>query len=278
MIAEHLRIDIPLAGRLALTLSGRLETYSTRRMHVHAHHQLLRIQNGVSLLEDRSTRQPLFGSMAALIPAELPHRSTVIGDSVAYKSLYFAPELFDSEIAGIVIFIMSSLGAALFDRIAVRRGSDLQAGLNRECLGLLMKILHEDIVRPVELARLPQPNHPQCRRVVEFIERNYARRLGMSDFTAAFPYSGRHLSRLFKADVRIGIFDYLRIYRILTASVELSVSPRTITEIAYDCGYESISSFYRDFDLFFAVAPKAFRHRMARSAQSELMTAERGNP
>ncbi|MGO9374932.1 MAG: hypothetical protein ACLQBD_22940 [Syntrophobacteraceae bacterium] len=51
----------------------------------------------------------------------------------------------------------------------------------------------------------------------------------MFDFVAAFPYSERHLARLFKADIKIGIFDYLRLYRSLMASVGLSVSPRTIT-------------------------------------------------
>jgi len=264
MIDKHIRINIPRTGQLALTLSGRLESYSTRRMHTHAYHQMLTIQNGVSLLADRIRKQPLFGSMTALIPADLPHRSTVVGECVTYKSLYFAPELFHTEISEIIIFDMSNLGAALFNRIMIRNASDLGSCLNRECLDLLLKVLHEKIGRPVNLARLPQPNHPQNQRVIDFIERNYVLRLTMSDFVAAFPYSERHLARLFKADIKISIFDYLRLYRTLMASVGLSVSPRTITEIAYDCGYESISSFYRDFNLIFALTPKAFRVRMTK--------------
>ena len=264
MIDKHVRINIPRTGQLALTLSGRMETYSTRRMHAHAYHQVLTIQNGVSLLVDRTSKQPLFGSMAAFIPADLPHRSTVVGDSVTYKSLYFASELFLTEMSEIVIFNMSSLGAALFNRIMIHNASDLEAGMNRECLDLLMKILREDLFRPVNTARLPRPNHPQSRRTIDFIEKNFARKLTMCDFVAAFPYSERHLSRLFKADVKISIFDYLRLYRVLMASVALSISSRTITEIVYDSGYESISSFYRDFNLIFAITPKGFREQMAK--------------
>lgn len=185
-----------------------------------------------------------------------------MGDSIAYKSLYFAPEPFLIEASEIVVFKMSALGAALFDRIAIRKARDLETGLNRECLDLLLKVLHEDMHRPVDLARLPEPGHPQSRSVMDFIERNYAKKLTMSDFTAALPYCGRHLARLFKADVKVGIFQYLRLYRILMASIGLSVSSRSITEVAYDSGYESITSFYRDFNLVYALSPKVFRDRM----------------
>jgi AraC-like DNA-binding protein len=274
MITKHVRIDVPRAGELALTLSGRLETYSTKRMHTHAYHQLLTIQNGVSLLLDSSRKQPIFGSMTALIPADLPHRSTVVGDSVTYKSLYFAPWLFGAEISEIMVFNMSNLGVALFNRIVIRKKADLEWGLNRECLHLLFKVLQEDILRPVNLARLPQTNNPLIRKVIDFIEQNYTRRLSMADFVAAFPYSKRHLSRLFKADVKIGIFDYLRLYRILMASVGLTVSSRTITEVAYDCGYESISTFYRDFNLAFALTPRAFRDQTVKNVQSKRFTME----
>ncbi|MEM5786352.1 MAG: AraC family transcriptional regulator [Syntrophobacteraceae bacterium] len=262
VISNHVRINIPPAGQLASTLSGRLETFSTKRMHTHAYHQLLTIQNGVSLLEEITRRQPLFGSMAALIPADLPHRSTVVGEPVTYKSLYFAPHLFEAEISEIIIFNMSSLCAALFNRIEIRSASEIDKHLNRQCLDLLLKILREDLLRPVNLARLPQPSHPQIRRVVDFIEQNYYRRLGMSDVVEVFPYSERHISRLFKADMKISVFEYLRLYRILTASVRLSTSPATITEIAYDCGYESISTFYRDFSMTFGLAPGVFRDRV----------------
>ena len=85
----------------------------------------------------------------------------------------------------------------------------------------------------------------------------------MADFTAAFPYSGRHLTRIFKQDLKITIFDYLRLYRILMASIELNDPARSITDIAYDVGYDSISSFYRDFNIVFAITPKVFRNRTA---------------
>ncbi|MHC1724831.1 MAG: helix-turn-helix domain-containing protein [Syntrophobacteraceae bacterium] len=264
MTTKPVRINIPGVGQPALTLSGRLETHSTRRLHTHAYHQVLVIHDGVSLLVDSARKQPLFGAMTAFIPAGLPHRSTVMGQEVGYKSLYFAPELFAPGKSEISIFNISTLGAALFNHINIRHAGDLAFGLNRECLDLFLKILPEDMARPADLVRLPEPSQLQNRKVVDFIEQNYSGRLTMGDFSAAFPYSGRHLTRIFKADLKITVFEYVRLYRVLMASIRMSDASRTITEVVYDSGYESISSFYRDFNLIFAVTPKAFQDRMRR--------------
>ncbi|MGD9504204.1 MAG: AraC family transcriptional regulator [Syntrophobacteraceae bacterium] len=263
------RIDLLTPSRTALTLEGRMETHSTRRLHSHGHHQLLTIRDGVTLLVDAARKQPLFGAMTAFIPAHLPHRSVVMGDSVRYKCLYLATELFEAGAAEISIFNISALGAALFERLVIRRPGDLASGLNRECLELLLKVLREDMERPADLVRLPEPSMPLSREVTGFIEKNYTRRLTMADFAKALPYSARHLSRLFKADLGITIFEHLRLHRMLTASIALCNTAKSITDIACDCGCESISSFYRDFHAVFALTPKAFRERMRGSGRRQ---------
>ena len=256
-----LKIDFQKTGLPALTLSGRLKTESTRKLHSHGYHQVLTIWDGISLLVDRSRKQPLFGRMMAFIPADLPHRSIVIGDGAGYKSLYLVPGMFDFGDTKISIFDVSTLGAVLFERIKIQHARDMDSGLNLECLDLLLKVLREDMARPASLVRLPEPSLLQNREVVDFIERNYRRHLTMADFTFKFPYSGRHLTRIFKHDLKITIFEYLRLYRVLMASIELNDPARSITDIAFDSGYDSISSFYRDFNMVFAVTPKAFRKR-----------------
>lgn len=253
------RIDLAIRHQRAWTLSGWMQTQSSTEHHTHSFHQILTIREGVSLLVEEGRKQPLFGTMTAFIPAQLPHRSTVIGDPVAYKSIYLAPALMTPSRPEILIFTISALGEALVDRIDIHRPADLSLGLNRECLELLLKILPEDMAQPAHLARLPEPSQALTRDLIAFIETHYARRLTMADLETAFPYSGRHLSRRFKADLSITIFEYLRLYRILMASIGLCDRRQTITEIAFGCGYESLSSFYRDFKLIYAVPPKTFR-------------------
>jgi len=264
MASSYLQIDLTDTDQTAWTLSGRMKTHSTEELHTHSYHQILTIRDGVSLLVDETQKQPLFGTMTAFIPAHLPHRSIVIGESVKYKSIYLAPHLIAPSDQQISIFTISKLSAALIDRIDIHEMADLARGLNRECLDLLLKVLPEDMTRLQVLVRLPEPRQLLTRKMIEFIENHYDRRVTMADFAATFPYSERHLSRLFKADLKITIFEYLRLYRVLTASIELHNPARTVTDIALDCGYESLSSFYRDFNLIFALTPKVFREHLAK--------------
>ena len=263
MASTYPRIEVNDTNQEVWTLAGRLRSYSTEELHIHSHHQILTIRDGVSLLVDEIRKQPLFGTMTAFIPAQLPHRSIVIGEAIRYKSIYLAPQLFTPAESEISIFTASTLGAALLDRIEVHQQEDICRGLNRECLELLLKVLPEDMSRPQNLVRLPEPQQALTREMIEFIEIHYSKRLTMADFTTAFAYSERHLSRLFKADLKIAIFEYLRLYRILMASIDLHNPARAITEIAFNCGYESLSSFYRDFKLIFALTPKAFREHLS---------------
>lgn len=264
MAPTYFPLDAADTDQPAWTLSGQLKTHSTKELHTHSYHQILTIRDGISLLVDEARKQPLFGTMTAFIPAHLPHRSIVIGESVKYKSIYLAPDLFAVAKPEISIFTISLLGAALLDRIEIHQPSELTGGLNRQCLDLLLEILPEDMARPQDLVRLPEPHQPLSRQVIGFIETNYGRRLTMADFAAVFPYSARHLARLFRTDLKITIFEYLRLYRVLMASIEMHDPSRTITEIALDCGYESLSSFYRDFNLIFAITPRAFRTNLAK--------------
>ncbi len=123
----------------------------------------------------------------------------------------------------------------------------------------------EDITNPAILVRLPKPTRDQNRKIITYIHENYYKKLILSDFSSVVFYSARHLSRIFQDDLRISIFEYLRLYRMLMASAVLTGSEKNITEIAFDSGYESISTFYKDFNKYFGMSPKTFRKKVNNS-------------
>lgn len=241
------------------TLSGTMASHSTKDLHAHSHHQVLRINSGVTLLVDNARRQPMFGALTAFIPADFPHRSVVLGSPVHYKSIYLAKTLVHCPEKEIRLFFVSPLSAALFDRIQVCGAQDLDRNLSRECLDLLLKLLPEEMDHQAGLVRLPVPKTRLTRKVVRFVEKRYADPLCMADFSRDFPYSGRHLARLFKQEMKITLFEYVRFYRILMASLALCEADMAVTQIGLDCGYASLSSFYRDFKMIYGVAPRSFR-------------------
>jgi AraC-like DNA-binding protein len=260
------KINLTTVGMDVRTLAGTMAEYSTEDLHTHGHHQVLRINSGVALLVDEDRRQPMFGALTAFIPADLAHRSVVWGGAVNYKSIYLARELLPYCREEITLFFISPLGAALFDRIQIWGAQDLAQNLNRECLDLLLKLLPKEMEAQADLVRLPEPTTTLARKVVRFVEKRCAWPLSMDDFSKAFPYSGRHLARLFKEEMGITLFEYVRLYRILMASLALGDPDKAITQIGLDCGYASLSSFYRDFHLVYGVAPKFFREKFSAEA------------
>jgi transcriptional regulator GlxA family with amidase domain len=93
------------------------------------------------------------------------------------------------------------------------------------------------------------------------LKKNYREKIELQDFTRLQPYTTRHISRFFKEEMKISIFEYLKIYRILQASIKLETTTKTVTEISYACGYNSISCFFHDFGQIFSLTPRQFRNR-----------------
>ncbi|MCP3926291.1 MAG: helix-turn-helix transcriptional regulator [Desulfobacterales bacterium] len=246
----------------AFILEGALKEYSTEALHYHSCHQFLKITTGITLLVEENKKQPLFSNMTAFIPASILHRSTVMGGKVNYKSLYLDENLFNTEVNEIVIFDMSTLGVALFDRIDISQKID---SISSKCLDLFLELIEEEIHLKSNLTRIPIPENHENKKITDYIESNFDKKLTLSEFTDVLHYSERHISRIFKEDLKISIFEYLKLYRIFKASLKLCEnSSETITDIAFSCGYESLSSFYKDFREIFSLTPKVFKQNMKR--------------
>lgn len=264
-IAKKQHVILPFNDRPVSTLEGRLKKYSSEELHLHESHQVLYFERGISLLLDESKKQPLFNTMSAFIPAGCPHRSVVLGREVRYKSMYIDRDLLVEYPENIRVFDMSELGIALLKRIDMPlfgiSNGDQPDTLQNDCLQLFLKVLKEDVANRSSLARLPVARRAQNETVIRYIEEKYTESIQLQDFANLLPYSVRHISRMFKEDLKITLFEYLKIYRILQASIQLDTTDTTITEIAYGCGYSSISCFFKDFSQIFSLTPRQFRLR-----------------
>ena len=245
------------------TLDGTLEAFSTPDLHAHECHQLLRIRSGTTLLVTGDWQLPLFSNMTALIPAGLYHRSVVIGDPVRYKSVYLGQKDWQSGSDTIRIFDMSRLGVALFDRVCLGRenketGRKGDREFHLQCLDLLLTLVNQELYRTSRITRIPVASHPDNEKLTEYIKDHFKEKLQLPDFARVVNYSPRHVCRRFKADLGLTLFGYLRLYRMFQAAVLLSDSRLPVTQVAFSVGYDTLSSFYKDFKAVFAVTPKAF--------------------
>ncbi len=115
---------------------------------------------------------------------------------------------------------------------------------------------------------LPQPTSMLVKQASAFIQQNYTRSISLEELSKKIGVSKSYLSRIFKADTGISLWDYLNRYRIQKAKELLLLTDELITAIAADVGYEDVGYFGRVFHEVVGCSPRAFRQQSTASEAS----------
>jgi AraC-like DNA-binding protein len=70
-----------------------------------------------------------------------------------------------------------------------------------------------------------------------------------------------YLSQYFKQATGLSYTDYVIRYRVNEASYLLKNTSQTVLQTAYDCGFESLRSFNRNFKRVTALTPQEYRDK-----------------
>jgi signal transduction histidine kinase/AraC-like DNA-binding protein len=112
---------------------------------------------------------------------------------------------------------------------------------------------------------LPQPTSMLVKQASAFIQQNYTRSFSLEELAEVIGVSKSYLSRIFKTDTGISLWDYLNRYRIQKAKELLLLTDKSITAIAADVGYEDVGYFGRVFHEIVGCSPRAFRQQSSAS-------------
>lgn len=258
-------LGIDMLNVPAFSIEGIWDHNHSSHLNIHFFHQVLVVHTGVFMIEDDTFKQPLYKHNAAFIPANKAHKIYLVSEhsrseAVCY-SLFFKKKYIKKQIEGIKLFQISDLNTALLQKLNEVNLINLTYGIMGRCLDLFLEILNLDIEKEAPLIRLPEAKTDFGKKIIQYIEKNYMNNINFSDFASIISYSPRHTSRLFQEDLGISVFEYLRLYRILVASIELDKKDKKIIDIALDCGYNSLSSFYSDFKIYYSITPSQFRKK-----------------
>lgn len=123
----------------------------------------------------------------------------------------------------------------------------------------------------LKLARLGKPdqknepekdhyfNYAEIVPAIEFISANYMQEITVQTLAQLCYLSERHFSRLFKRVMGRTPNEYIIQVRIRMASTLMKTTSQTISDIALDVGYQSISTFNRNFRTVKGMTPKEYR-------------------
>jgi two-component system, response regulator YesN len=103
-------------------------------------------------------------------------------------------------------------------------------------------------------------NHKIVINVIEYIDNNYTKDLGILELAEKFFISPSHLTRIFKQYTHTTINEHINNIRINRAKIFLQKNPHmTVEKIATCVGYKSLQTFNRNFKIYHGMTPSEFR-------------------
>ncbi len=99
-------------------------------------------------------------------------------------------------------------------------------------------------------------------RVIDYIELNIDKDLSLEKLAQVANFSRFHFHRIFRALMGETLNRYIQRIRVERAALQLITNPKkTITEIAFDCGFSGSAPFARAFKDFFKMSASEWRSR-----------------
>ena len=102
-------------------------------------------------------------------------------------------------------------------------------------------------------------NISKLKKVLTFLRENFDRQMTLTDMAQAAGMSPKYFCYFFKEMTDKTPVEYLNGYRIERASQLLLSSDRSVTEIAYSCGFNDLSYFIKTFKAQKEISPTKFR-------------------
>lgn len=100
--------------------------------------------------------------------------------------------------------------------------------------------------------------HPALFQVMTALKNDYQHAWTLDEMAAILDISKFQLAHLFKEKIGVSPYSWLQLYRLVRAQELLIQTNRTITDIAYACGFSSIGSFNQLFKRLYGFSPRMF--------------------
>ncbi len=187
----------------------------------------------------------------------------------AYKSIYeqkyVRPVLECRELEALHFCLSDPMQRETLDRI--RRSYE---AADRETAGyefmvrselsqawFLLSQMMDALQKPYRLAG--SQGEERIKKMLLFIHEHYDERLSLERIAAAASISERECLRCFSQNLNTTPFTCLLEYRVRKAAADLQKTDRTVTEIAYSCGFSGASYFGRIFRRIMGCTPSEYR-------------------
>lgn len=117
------------------------------------------------------------------------------------------------------------------------------------------QLVEETEFLPVEYSSKTKVLH----KILFYVDNNYSKECTLKKIAKELQYDYAYISKLFVQMMQMTFTEYLNHYRVSQACYLLRNSPQSITEIAFNCGYDNLRTFNRNFKKVTKQSPSAYR-------------------
>jgi AraC-like DNA-binding protein len=251
--------DLPLTIRPVVGLSDRYPAGLVDDFHTHERAQLSYACSGVMSVVTDSSTFVLPPNRAIWIPAGCPHMVSCRRE-VELNVLYIDPTL-PNQPAVCRVFDMPLLARALIQEILTFDHEYDETG--RE--GRIVRMLIEEIQRvPSVPLSAPMPQDRRLRRVCDQIVAQPSDQRDLDELAKLAGMGRRTFTRTFRDETGMAFAMWRQQIRLM-AAISMLAEGQPITNIAYEVGYESPSSFTAMFHRVLGVAPSHYGRENGRA-------------
>lgn len=222
-------------------------------LHFHRAYEIIIVKNGqLRLSIDQKTYTLNKNDVAFIFPNQLHQLETINNSTVSI--IIFSPELigyfymkFKSFLPENNVLHLNKL-PNLKNLNSIYRQKSLLYGL---C---------DDLVNHTTFIPIKYSNQMKLlQQILVFIDNNYQGNCTLKKVSAYLKYDYAYLSKLFVKMTKMTFTEYLNFYRISQACYLLKNSQKPVNEIAFDCGFNNLRTFHRNFKKITKTSPKLYR-------------------
>ena len=180
------------------------------------------------------------------------HACNLFLDSLLSQECFVCEKIVDDEARAVILAMMEAMDGQ-------RAGYAFQViGLAAQLFGVIQERgLFE---RALKHGKDTQKIYT-LKRVLKYIRDNFASEITLDDMAREAGLSTKYFCAFFKSMTGTTPVKYLLAYRIERAARKLVGSDDSITQIAYDCGFNNLSYFIKTFKQLKKITPTSYRRR-----------------
>ena len=227
--------------------------------HKHRQGHILVVLNGVATMNVEHSEYYIPNGYFVWIPAGTVHRITFEGKAIKHLNVYFPADMEMMDFyAQVGIYPIPSILYHIIDLVkqqtAFYQADDWKYELLMTLNHILPHILNENRFQ----LRLPMTDHPVLQKIIHLIQAQYQSPISAQSIAEEAGMSTRSLSRYMKSELGISFVQYVRTFRIIMAIKQMVKGEETLTNIAYNVGFDSITSFSNSFYKVTGCRPSLF--------------------